>query len=318
MKKVLGILLAMMLMISLFSCAFAEEDDLLIYMVAVPGSPYYSQCERGMQAAAKELGGNIEAVLVGGATLDAIRESFEKCIGADPDGILVLGLTYELMNEPIITATEKDIAVFLFDSYVAGTQAKAYYGTDNLKAGQIAAEDMAKRLNGTGKIACISQTLDTESSQGLRRVGFINYMEENYPDIEIVAIEQAIDLNVGAEKASQLLNAYPDLAGIFCSDGQTPKGVASIIEERELAGKIVLECFDEDEQILNEIIKGNITATIMQDAYGMAHDCVVAMVDYIRNGTEPAQEINYLDCFVIDQTNGAERLEAFLASGVAG
>lgn len=318
MKKILALVVALLLTISVLTFAFAEDDKLLIYMVAVPGSPYYSQCERGMQGAVEELGGNIEAVLVGGVTLDGIREAFEKCIGADPDGILALGLTYELMNEPIQNAVDKGIAVYLFDSYVAGTQAKAYYGTDNLNAGYIAAEDMAKRLNGTGKVACISQTLDTESSQGLRREGFISYMKDNYPEIEIVAVEQAIDLNVGAEKASQLLNAYPDLAGIICTDGQTSKGVASIIEERDLAGKIIIECFDEDEQILNEIIKGNITATIMQDAYGMAHDCVIDMVDFIRNGKEPEQEVNYLDCFVIDQVNAAERLEAFLASGAAG
>ncbi len=317
MKKLLSMLFVVMIMTVLICPAFAADDSILIYMVAAPGSPYYAQCDNGIKDAAVEMGGDIETVFVGGVTLDGIRDAFEKSIGADPDGIMTLGLTYQLMAEPIHLATEQGIKVFLFDSYIAGSDAIAYYGTDNQSAGYLAAETLAERIGGKGEVAIITATLDTESSQGLRRVGFMEYIEKNYPDIKIVATEKAIDLNEGADKASQLLNAYPNLTAIFCTDGQTPKGVASIIEERELGDKVTVVCFDEDEQILNEIIAGNITATIMQDAYGMAHDCAVAMIKMIRGEETPDQDIYYSDCLVIDGENATERLDAFLASNAA-
>ena len=281
----------------------SAEEPLELVMIAVPGSPFYALAEAGMIAAAEELEA-VEVSMVGGATAAVVTETFDKVIASEPDGIITMGLIESLFKEPIDRAMANGIPVFCYDTDLPTSDRIAFFGSDNYEAGVMAGEKMVELLDGKGKIAIIAQSFDTEGSQGMRRSGFEEVIGQ-YPEMEIVTTELAADLITGADKASQLLTAHPDLNAILTCDGQTVKGVASAVAEKGRAGEIKVVCFDEDEQILDEIIAGNITATVAQEPYEMGYQSTKALVAYIRDGVQ-CEEINSTECYLVDADNAEE------------
>ena len=96
-----------------------------------------------------------------------------------------------------------------------------------------------------------------------------------YPDIEVVQIaDTQSDSVVAAQAASSLLQKYPDLAGIACVEGAGGSGAATAVREAGKAGEVKIMAMDRDEDVLNAIEEGVITASVAQQTALMSYTAI--------------------------------------------
>jgi len=90
--------------------------------------------------------------------------------------------------------------------------------------GQTAAKAMAEAIDGKGKVGIITGFFAVEAHE-LRRTGFVDYMKENYPDIEIVGeVENNDKGDVAYTQAQDFMTANPSGSSRRCRQGRGSMG----------------------------------------------------------------------------------------------
>ena len=114
--------------------------------------------------------------------------------------------------------------------------------TDSGAAAATAAEKMAAAIGDAGEVAVIVH--DQTSRTGIdRRDGFVNEIKEKYPNIKIVSVQYGGgDHLKSAEIAKAMIQANPNLKGIFGANEGSAEGAAIGVEE--LGKKLVLIGFE--------------------------------------------------------------------------
>lgn len=182
------------------------------------GNDWSSAQQKGLQDTFKNLG--IEVVSVTDANFKPEQQvsDIETVLALDPDIIV------SIPTDPVATApaykkaAEKGVKIVFMDNCPAGMKAGADYvsvvSADNYGNGVKAAEIMAENLGGKGKIGVIYYDADFFVTNQ-RVEAFINTIESNYPDIEIVEQSGFEDPNKVSEVADAMLTKNPTLNGIF-------------------------------------------------------------------------------------------------------
>src|SRR5690606_34409276 len=81
------------------------------------------------------------------------------------DGIVLAPLDSQGMIGPVSEAVEAGIPVVIFDSALDDDSLiVSYVATDNFRGGQLAAEEMAKRLDGKGNVILLRYNSGSEST----------------------------------------------------------------------------------------------------------------------------------------------------------
>ena len=145
---------------------------------------------------------------------------------------------------------------------------------EDLLTGSMAADKLAELIGGKGKVAVVS--FDQTSQTGIeRRDGFVDQMAKAHGDIEIVAIEYGGgDHLKSAEITKTLLQAYPDLKGIFGTNEGSAIGVA--IGKKETGSDIVVVGYDSGKAQTDAIREGTIAGAITQNPVGIGYETVKA------------------------------------------
>jgi ribose transport system substrate-binding protein len=172
--------------------------------------------------------------------------------------------------------------------------------TDNVAAAATAADKMVELIGGEGQIAVIVH--DQTSRTGIdRRDGFVNRIEEAYPDIEIVDVQYgAGDHLRSTDLAKAIILANPDLKGFFGANEGSAIGVLNAVNELG-RDDIVVIGYDSGQQQLDAIRNGVMAGAITQDPIGIGYKCVEAAVMAL-NGEDLPDSID-TGFHWFDQTN---------------
>ena len=165
-----------------------------------------------------------------------------------------------------------------FDSGVDSDIPVATAATDNLAAAAEAADKMAELIGGSGQVAVIVH--DQTSRTGIdRRDGFLDQMESEYPDIEIVDVQYGGgDQLKSTDLAKAIIQAHPDLKGFFGANEGSIIGVLNAVGELGKEGEIVVIGYDSGKQQIDAIKSGLAAGSITQDPIGIGYKCVEAAV----------------------------------------
>ncbi len=99
--------------------------------------------------------------------------------------VLIIGTNDADAVVPVITkAYRQNIPVIILDRGINSDEYTAFINSDNIKIGEIAADYIAKRLNGKGSVLLFEGLIKADVTQ-LRSKGFFNIMDK-YPDIKII------------------------------------------------------------------------------------------------------------------------------------
>ena len=188
-------------------------------------------------------------------------------------------------------AQDAGIPVVGFDSGVDSDIPVATAATDNVAAAALAADKMAELIGGSGKVAVIVH--DQTSRTGIdRRDGFLNQMEAEYPDIEIVNVDYgAGDQLKSTDLAKAVMQANPDLNGYFGANEGSIIGVLNAAKELGREGELVIIGYDSGLQQMEAIRSGVEAGAITQDPIGIGYKAVEAAVMAL-NGEEVPEMID--------------------------
>lgn len=183
-------------------------------------------------------------------------------------------------------ASEAGIPVVAFDSGVDSDIPVTTATTDNLAAAALAADKMAELIGGSGKVAVVAH--DQTSRTGIdRRDGFLNRIEAEYPDIEVVTVQYgAGDQLQSTEVAKAILTANPDLAGMFGTNEGSAIGVVNAVREMNVTGVTVIG-YDSGKAQTDAIRDGLMAGAITQNPVGIGYETVKAAVAAINGETMP-------------------------------
>ena len=256
MKK---LLLFLVVFAAVFSCGKSEDkkdagagqaansgDKIKIELVSKGYQhEFWRSVEAGAKKAGEELG--VEVNFIGpeketeiGKQVGMVENAINKKVSAlgiaalDPDALAVVAKK----------AMDAKIPVVTFDSNVKDDITSSFIATDNKAAGAMAGEQLAKLINGKGKVAIVSHNPGTTT---------------------------AIEREAGFREA---LAKYPDIAGIYGTNEPSIFGVAKGVEEKGLTGKVALVGIDSSEDLAKFLEKGVISGLVIQDPYNMGYQTV--------------------------------------------
>ena len=239
----------------------SRQDQLYIEVAALGNVDYFYDHKMGMQKVGEELGVKTEYVGPSEYDMNAMIAAFEQSIAKSPNGIVVIGFE-DSLNPIIKKSLDAGIPVVTVDADLPDSGRLAFVGTGNVNAGRMGGEALAELIGGVGKVAIM--TKPGQSNFEERMQGYEEAFA-SYPGIEVVQIvDTQIDLVIAAQGAAALLQKYPDLAGIACMEATGGSGAATAVKEAGLQGNIKIIAMDRDNDVLNMIEEGIITATVVQ------------------------------------------------------
>lgn len=291
MKKYLILLLAVVLAVSMMfagiSCkeeaavekepaeeeAVAEttaetaEKETYVMCTFLSGIEFWIPCFNGMKAAAKQLG--VEAVYQGTEAYDAMQQAtvLEQIIATNPDGIVTTAQNPDALKPTIDKAIDMDIPLVMFDSDSPASKRPVFLAGDNYQFGVKAAHMMAELCNEKGKLLITTTIGQLNMEQ--RAGGFEDTIEKSYPNMEVVAMtEEGADYEHQAARVSEVLQAHPDLVGIW-STGSMGPGAVQAVKEAGKSGQVNIITMDIDDRLMELIEAGDVAATLVQAGWNM-------------------------------------------------
>ncbi len=280
MKKLLIICLALVLIFSTAVLAAPKKikndpsKELYIEVSCLWNLEYFDDHKVGMKLAADYLG--VKTQTVGPAEWDikAMINEMEKAIAKKPAGIVLFGADPAL-NPLVKKAMKAGIPVVTVDADQPESGRLAFIGTGNYAAGAQGAEILAAMINKKGKVAIMSIPNQTNHQERIR--GYKDGLVK-YKDIQIVQIvDTGADAVKSAQVAAGVLQKYPDLVAIICTDSTGGAGAAMAVKDANKAGIVKIMAMDRGVEILDAINSGVISASIVQQTCLMPYYAVLMM-----------------------------------------
>lgn len=270
------------------SASFAVAQDKPYIALVSKGfqHQFWQAVKIGAEQAAEELGATVTFEGPDGeGAVDRQLDMISAAMAKKPSAIGIAAIDSQATVPLLRTAQKDGIPVIAFDSGVASDIPVTTASTDNLASAALAADKLAELIGGSGKVAVVS--FDQTSQTGIeRRDGFVDQMKSTHPDIEIVAIEYGGgDHLKSAEITKTLLQAYPDLKGIFGTNEGSAIGVA--IGKKESGSDIVVIGYDSGKAQTDAVREGVIAGAITQNPVGIGYETVKAGIAAANGETVP-------------------------------
>lgn len=168
-----------------------------------------------------------------------------------------------------------NIPVIAFDSGVEGDIPVTTVQTDNKAAAAEAAKHMAELVGNKGTVGMVCH--DQTSQTGKQRCeGFQEWMKTNAPDIKLLEPQYAFEVGLAANTAKAIVQANPDIVGMYGSNEASATGVVQGVKESGKQVKVV--GFDSGKTQLAAIKDGSMAGAITQSPVKMGYETVVAAI----------------------------------------
>ena len=187
----------------------------------------------------------------------------ETMLQNDYDALILSPLTNECLDTAVATAKADGTPIVNANcEYIA--DADVYVGCSQIDIGRKAADYIAEKIGGAGKVAVIEGVAGTFTS--IQRVnGFNEQVAAEYPDIEIVAsVPGDYEMEKGMNVATDIITQNPDIDAIYCCNDNMALGAVEALRAADLVGEVVVLGVDGTGDAYNSIHAGELTATVDQ------------------------------------------------------
>lgn len=314
-KKILGLLLAGAMVVSLVGCGSkpeaeapssgeeapaageeasaqetpaAEEDGETPYVIWVNplvGSAVFTSADNGITAASEEFGFKLK--IIGPSVLDDTQmyEAVQSAIVEQPDLIVTTPYNYSAIQGLYADAQEKNIPIINISSDSEEAGRVSFIGTDNTAYGQLAADYVNEKMGGEANVLIMMANLDT-SNQLEQKTAFEEKCAAEYPGIKVVLTDEDNgDSATALQKFEDNLKAHPEIDTIFCLESIGGVAAANAVEELGMEGKITILAIDDNEDTLQYIKDGKIWGTMAQNFYKMGYTAGEFAVKHLEGET---------------------------------
>ena len=247
---------------------------------------FWQAVQQGAQEAADEHGVSITFDGPAAETeIDTQLQMLQAAIDRGPDAICFAALDPEACVPMYTTAESAGIPVVEFDAGCNSEYSQNLAATDNKAAGAIAAEHLAEAIGGEGQVGIVGHS-QINSTGVDRRDGFVEFLEENHPDIEIVDIQYGDGDHLKSADIAKAMIGANDLAGLYGTNEGSAIGIVNAAQELGLTGEDVkIVGFDSGAAQQEAIREGNMLGAVTQDPISIGRLTVEVAIAVV-NGEE--------------------------------
>lgn len=264
----------------------AGDGTETIYLVSKGFQHRFWQAVRdGAMEAGEDYNYNIE--FVGPDNEQAITQQIDQLTTAFQQGPVAIGFAALDTGaaQPVLEQIEAaGIPIIAFDSGVDSDIPVTTVSTDNEAAAAAAAEHMFDLIGGTGTVGLVCH--DQTSATGQQRCnGFIDWMEANAPEVTVLPPQYAGEVGLAANTANSIIQANPDIAGIYGTNEAA--AIGTIQGADESGADLVVIGFDSGQVQLDAVRSGQVAGSITQAPVAMGYETVVAAIRAINGIDQP-------------------------------
>ncbi len=289
---IFGILVLVFIGIGLTKKGKSETERVIAVIPKGTTHLFWESVHAGALDAANEAGVKISWV---GPEREGDREKqiqiIEDCVVRKVSGIVLAPNDRQALVPSVEKLYEKNIPCAIIDSAIETDNILCFAATDNYQGGVIAAKRMGEILDGKGRIIVIKYAPGSASTEK-REAGFIETIEKEFPDIEIVDTKYGLDTVETALQATEdLLTKNAELDGLYACNESTSVGALRALQSRGRAGKIKMVGFDAGELLIEALKSDVIDALVVQNPRKMGYEGVKAVVAKL-DGKEVSKQID--------------------------
>jgi ribose transport system substrate-binding protein len=223
------------------------------------------------------LDGNLDPAKQNSQLADFVAQGF--------DAIFLNPVDSKSAGEGVKKAFAAGIPVFTYDVQVtdpaAGEMIVSHVGSDNFQGGMLAADSMIKATGDRGKIAIISYPEVTSCI--LRVAGFKESLKKHHSNLQIVTeLSGKGNRNDGYAVATDILQAHPDIVGIFAINDPSALGAYAAVYKAGRTGEITIVAFDASPAGKQAVFEKKLYDSPQQFPREMAKGTVQAFVKYLE------------------------------------
>lgn len=287
MKKMLVLLLAVLMALSLFATSFAETDPVKCYLVSpLIGGAAWGNCQKGFEAAGAELGW--DCYYLGPVTTANTAEMVELVENAVSNGAdIIIGNwnDQEAFNDVVDRALEKGI-VLLGINYALAGRCDNYLGIDPVQLGYVQAETLVENMGDAEINVVYMQPRLSSQAHNINYASFCEKLAELRPDAVVISQEESeSNTQVAYEKLSAIMLAHPETNALVADCSMAAVGASTLVEERNLYDSFYVQGIDGGAEILNYVLSGAADCTIIQDWYSVGTTSVALAKTLLDGGT---------------------------------
>jgi len=286
-KLIAGATAALALVGALTACgrgddAGSADGEQVTLALSTLANPFFVDVRDGAQDAAADLGINLQVV---DAQDDSSTQADQiaNAVTGGAAGIIINAVDSDAAGAAVTPAIDADLPVVGVDRAVNGVDITSMVSSDNFAGGRQAAQALAAAIGEQGKVIVLQGVAGTSASRD-RGQGFSEGIAE-FPGIEVVAMQTAnFNRAEGLDVATNLLQANPDVVGIFAENDEMALGAIQALGDR--AGRDVFVVgFDGTDEGLQAVEAGTMEATIAQQPGELGRQAVELMAQILAGET---------------------------------
>ncbi|MFC4224255.1 substrate-binding domain-containing protein [Lysinibacter cavernae] len=291
----------------------SSDNPTVAFVAAQMTATYFQVMQCGAQAAADEF--NVSLDWQGDPDWDLQTQTplINAAVQSSPIG-LVLVPTDPVGLIETVENISADMPVITVDGSLDEQVELQNIRTDNLSAGALAADALAKAVGEKGTVLVIA-SFPGVAANAERVDGFAERMAEKYPDIEVLPTEYSdADQATASQKAAAAIT-NPDLVGIYTTLAPASAGASAAIQAANKTGEVKLVAYDADPSQVADLKAGVYDALVAQDPYGLGYDSVkrIAQINDGSLDPESLEYQEYVNAFIIDRDNAdSEEAKRFI------
>ena len=233
----------------------------------------------------EKLGGKVICLSANGDP-DKQLDQAKQLIDRKVDVIVILPVDLKKAAEAVKLANNASIKVISYDRLIEDANVNYYVSFDNVKVGQLQADYIKNRLQ-KGNVALIGGAYTDKNSFLLRfgQLGVLQpYIERG--DIKIVydKMVNAWTFDEGYKAAKECLRNN-EVDAIIAGNDLLARGAIKALQERGLAGKVLVAGQDADSQARENIVQGLQAMSVYKSIEDLASNAARMAMDLARGNT---------------------------------
>ena len=248
---------------------------------------FWKSVHAGAVKAAKEV--DVDIVWKGPLKEDDLKAQVDVVstfVAQGVNGIVLAPLNDTALRAPVKQATSAKIPVVVFDSDLQGDDHVSFVATDNVAAGKLAGDQIAKLVGDKGNVVVMRYQEGSASTQN-REKGFLDAVKAK-PAIKVVSDNQygGATTESAFSKGESLLLAQKAetgaVNGIFTPNESTTFGMLLALRKSNLNKKMKFVGFDASEKLVGALRDGDVDGLVVQNPFNMGYLAVKTMADHLR------------------------------------
>jgi LacI family transcriptional regulator len=223
---------------------------------------------------------------------------FEDALESGANGFIIAPGDPAALAPSLAKAASRNIPVVCVVTDAPESARLTSVSADPVTVGAVAGELLGRFLPGGGKIAFFTGWLATQDHADKLK-GFEASLRAAGPALSIAAsVEAHDDEREASRRAREVLDAHPDLAGIYVSTVNSLP-VLRALDEHQPPRPITVVTTDLFPELVGRIRSGQVAATVYQRPLSQGRMALGALQQYLTDGTVPPPRLKVVPNLVM-------------------